>query len=768
MVVRGHVEQFLGVARILAASSPDAQNLGIQCAGNVGPSLISRFDITGETASIDLAIETMVQALELQTENTSKKSFDLIFYLALAYILRWVNLGNDTDLGRVVECHARALSLQPHEQTKIDRVLYNQGVFYLNQFRSRWNPRLPDLAIKCFRIALCLSPDGDLQMTRNLRGLGSALFDRFECIRQDSDLSESIACTTQALLLATELEGDFEWAETYVRLGNAYARKSEHNGMLLDIDKSIDYLLKARDVIPEEDPGFPIVLDSLGNIYNRRFERMGQKEDIETSIQYHSQAVHFKGQTGAIRSFLLSNLASAYTRRFERFRHLPDIDKAIECHAQAIELLPDGAPYLQWLLLNLGCSHQIRFGYSRQATDINNSIHFLNRAMLAASETQPNFYEIVGSLGNAYYRRFRYMKNLLDFSKSIEINSLAISLVPKCHPAVPSMLENLGNSYYSHFLQTNNLGSRDKALKSYKRCSQCITGYPRVKFKATECWAELLYVSQGSCGERLEAYQTAFNPIPQLVWLGTSVNQRFEDVERVGEMAVDAAATAIEAEDLELALTWLEQGRSVVQGQTLRLRTPTDDLCASHPSLGLELQQIVSAIRNFNPGLAGPGSIDPSVEGQSKSMLTSEMVSQKSHRTVERYETLIDHIRSLPGFENFMMPKPVCELLDIPQDGPVVVINISKIGCAALALLPGLGEPVHIPLPNVTRASTQELHKQLNTTLQYLGIRFRGEHRRPLLETDNGDGDMEPLLAELWTNIAYPVLDALACLVRKT
>jgi uncharacterized membrane protein (DUF4010 family) len=85
-----------------------------------------------------------------------------------------------------------------------------------------------------------------------------------------------------------------------------------------------------------------------------------------------------------------------------------------------------------------------------------------------------------------------------------------------------------------------------------------------VKFRAAVNWSKLTRVLDVT-SSALDGYTTAINLLPQLVWRGlsTSAKQRIIS-SRLGTLAVDAAACAIELAELERAVELLEQGRSSI------------------------------------------------------------------------------------------------------------------------------------------------------------------------------------------------------------
>jgi hypothetical protein len=80
--------------------------------------------------------------------------------------------------------------------------------------------------------------------------------------------------------------------------------------------------------------------------------------------------------------------------------------------------------------------------------------------------------------------------------------------------------------------------------------------------------------------------------LPRVVWLGNTVEQRFKDIPRIDKAIAGAVMAAIRFGAAELALEWMEQGRSIVWGQMLQLRTPLDELRQHHPDEANVLEKI--------------------------------------------------------------------------------------------------------------------------------------------------------------------------------
>ncbi|MFC6082637.1 CHAT domain-containing protein [Sphaerisporangium aureirubrum] len=110
------------------------------------------------------------------------------------------------------------------------------------------------------------------------------------------------------------------------------------------------------------------------------------------------------------------------------------------------------------------------------------------------------------------------------------------------------------------------------------------------------------------------------------------------------------------------------------------------------------------------------------------------------------WDELLEQVRALKGFEDFLLPPPIETLLPAAAEGPVVMVNVSAWRCDALIVTT---EGVRaVPLPGLSLASAQER---------------LGEYLRVV--TGDGLEEREAVLTStlgwLWDAVAEPVLDAL-------
>jgi hypothetical protein len=255
----------------------------------------------------------------------------------------------------------------------------------------------------------------------------------------------------------------------------------------------------------------------------------------------------------------------------------------------------------------------------------------------------------------------------------------------------------------------------------------------------------------------LEGYTVALDLLPQVAWLGQTIQARHSKLTSMGNIASEAAAVAISAARYDTAVEWLEQGRSIVWSQLLQLRTPIDALLDAQPSLANDLIRVSRALEQAS----SRGIRTEYHPTESDQPLSMEQVAQGHRRLAEEWEQLVGNVRNVPGFEDFLRPKKFVQLCSAASAGPVVVANIHEQRCDALVLMAGLDEVMHIPLDRFSYETAQELHRSLNQLLLAGGVRARDTRAMRRGTTTTG-AVMQSILSDIWLNVVKPVLDGLA------
>ena len=282
------------------------------------------------------------------------------------------------------------------------------------------------------------------------------------------------------------------------------------------------------------------------------------------------------------------------------------------------------------------------------------------------------------------------------------------------------------------------------------------SGPPSIRLMAAIRWAQH---SSFDPPQSLEAYNTAIQLVSQAT---SNIQKHRKNLLDISDLVTSAAACAFKFGKPELALEWFEHGRCSVWSQLNNLRTPLDALFACDPEAASNMLRVSRALENA--GFQG----DLVAQYQGEITIEQKMSLQDKANThvklTQEWNELLTKIRILPGFEDFLQP-PSCSYLlkNLPDSGVVVVINVHKDSCDALALLSDLDEPLHIPLQDFSYEMASDLHNQLKAQLH-------ANLNDGLVSFNdcNSSGVIKHILHQLWILVVKPILDGLGFSVVST
>lgn len=221
-------------------------------------------------------------------------------------------------------------------------------------------------------------------------------------------------------------------------------------------------------------------------------------------------------------------------------------------------------------------------------------------------------------------------------------------------------------------------------------------------------------------------------------------------------VASDAAALAIQAGDLPMAVSLLEQGRSIIFSQLGRYRSSVEQVRSVAPELatrlgelGVQLDALVFRGEHSNP----TSNVVPDGLQEEASRYVVEIASSGSHshgvQLSRHYSaraawiSTVDEIRRLPGLESFLLPPRFTQIQQAAAKGPVVIVNIHQKRSDAIIVL-ATNDPILVPLPDASP-------DMLRTYIERLGE--RPANTAPRFITS--------VLREVWAAIVEPVVNSL-------
>ncbi|KAJ7199761.1 CHAT domain-containing protein [Mycena pura] len=679
----------------------------------------------------------------------------------LGWVLRnrFEQLGDLNDLNESISKLKDAVHQIPDAHPDKPVSLNKLGVALQSRFERLGG--LTDLkeGISKLEDAVHLIPDGHPNKPIGLSNLGTFLRLRFEYLGDLRDLNESISMLEDAVDLTQD--GHPDKHDRLTNLGTSLQTRFERLGDLSDLNESISKLEDAVHLVPNGYPTKTSSLNNLGISLQTRFQRLGDIGDLNEAISKLEDAVHLTPDGRPDKPGQLVNLGISLRTRFERLGDLSDLNESITRLKDAVHLTPDDHPHKPISLSHLGNSLRDRFGLHGDLSDANEGISKLKDAIHLTPDGSPDKPRILNNLGTFLRYRFEQLGDLSDINDSISKLKDGVHLTPDGHPDKAGWLSNLGGSLIRRLEQIGDLNDLQQTIFCFKASACSITGPPHVRLYSAKLWA--VCAEKNHHQSLLEAYQVALHLLPEVAWLGLSINDRHYQIMQIGSLVRDAAAAAILSGQPEKAVEWLEQGRGIIWGQFLNLRTPVDALKEKWPELANELISLSAEIEAATSGKSDA----PFIISEAQPNLSS--IAQQAHKTVQKRAVLLEKIRQLEGFQQFLLPKTFSQLLTAAQKGPVVFLNVSTTSCDGLILREGPdNKATHVPFPELTSGIVKKLTQSFQNMMSNVqhGKIDRLYGRREGRTTDL-EGEFLQILSDLWLRLAKPVLHALGITVNN-
>ena len=701
------IDKAISVAEDVLRRIPDYHPNTVRALSTLGASLQARFKRLGDLTDINRSIAVLENVIRITPDGHPDKP-TCLSHMGGSLLRRFERLGDLADIHASVSVLEQSVRLTPDEPSKLGNLGYSLSVRF---------QRLGDVAdihrsILLLEDAVRRLPESNPSKLEHQSNLSRSLVDRFELLGDIKDIDEAVALFEDVARLTPK-----DHPESRAYLVICLWRRFHRLGDPADLKKAVSASEDALAHIPKGHSGEAWAFSNLGGLLIDCFQQSGDAADINRAVSMQEQALRLVPDDHADKPAILSNFCSALSTRFQFFGGLVDIHKAISCYEDALRLLPE--------------DHAYRLGF----------LHNLGRSLLL---------------------RFDRLGDKADIDKVISVLEEAVRGTPDEHPAKASRLKTLGSAFLFRFTDLNDSSALPSARSHFSLAARSAAGASSDRFEASKWW---IATNQLLESDALDAYGLTISLLPQLAWIGLPLQDRHRALQQAADIARDAAATAIALHRTQTAIEWLEQGRSIVWGQLLQLRTPLDELREKCPALAERLLhvskelELVSA-RDPLLHLGGTGGLD----------MASPERQARRHRTLakERDDLLVE-VRDSPDFERFLLPKTFTQLTAAAHSGPIVILNASKRRCDALIVTAGADDPLHVPLPDITYSEAVELQTTLENLLENGGrlvsVPEPDRAARLASRTLNANDAFKRILAELWRKAVRPVLEMLGYLV---
>jgi CHAT domain-containing protein len=386
---------------------------------------------------------------------------------------------------------------------------------------------------------------------------------------------------------------------------------------------------------------------------------------------------------------------------------MEDLEEAITCHREVITLRPPGDPDRCSSIINI-CDTLLA-GYHSLSTvdDLKQVIVHLSDARNDLPANHPWQTEIKSRLA---------LVNLVDYNASTALED------------------------NQHVVST--------AFTLFEEAANHPTATARARFQAALHWRqEARHLKHHSI---LLAYSKVLTLLDRcLVAIPTTeLQQQFLRTNNLVPryLASDAASSAIDAGQLETAVEFLEQGRAILWSKMRGYRHPLKDLHDVDRQLAEHFQILsgqLESLATFSELERSMSSVDSVRVDTVRSTLFDARV--RNHRRLsEEWDSVVERIRQIDQFKDFLQPVPFTTLQSAAKEGPVIIVNISKYRSDAIIIC-STGPPSLIPLHHASPEKVTQLSGQLFDALG-----------------SNSPKDTLHVLRILWDSIISPVRNQLA------
>lgn len=647
-----------------------------------------------------------------------------------------------------------------------------------------------DESVAAARGALRLSPPRSADHPACLDQLATALQIRCRLTGDPEDLDEALDAGRKALRRCPVRH------PSRVMLLNNHARalrlRFERDGDAADLNEAIAAVRQGLHTVAPEDTATALLHLQLSILALLRNRLLADPVDVDTAVAAAAEAVAAATPGDPNRGTYLNQLGIAHQERFSQRLDPADLDAAVHAGRRAVRATPRDHPLHATCRQNLGNTLLTRWvwrleygdgGEPRERTgealrrtavdlaDLDDGIE-AHRAALDAAVGVADRAMCSANLGTSLRRRYEQTGDARDAREAEALLREAVFAGPAGGPVYGRHLSVLAELLSARHRLTGDRDSAAEAIAVWQRAARLPSAGAADRIAAATSWGGLAARLGDDWAQAVDGMAAAVDLLPLLAWRGLGRAQREELLADCAGLAQDAAAAALAAGRPEEAVELLERGRSVLWSQLLEQNTELDALRAAAPALAARLDQVRSALDA--PGSTGAAALPPAVPltgvpftGDSGAGASAPDVAQRpawleQHDAADRrmapaheWDALIDEVRGLPGFENFLR-RPRLRELRSALPGPVVLVNVSTLRCDALIVT---GSAVRVvPLPGLTARDAHARVVRFLTALDEAdravgagGIAARMVREQTLLGT----------LEWLWEAVAAPVLEAL-------
>ncbi|MHA6757965.1 CHAT domain-containing protein [Streptacidiphilus sp. PAMC 29251] len=708
------------VALLVEAASADPAGRG-DCAALLGAALLELHELTGERHLLVHALGAHRAALGARPSDPRRLS-----NLGIC-LTRWYEHTGDADsLDEAVAVLRAAVTEAPENASGHA----NLGLALMRRAERTGDGADAVDAVEAHTLAVRHGPDVPGTRAAMLANLGAALMVLFRRTGDREQLSSAVARYRESVLAVPE--GDPRAAGCRAGLGDALTAEAAATGSTGLLLEAIEVLRGVVRDLPPEHPDSPVYLNQLAAALRIGFARNGDTLALKEAVDCRRAAVDRTPASHPDRLLFTANLAVSLRNWFEYTADPAALGEASDLLRAVVDQSPPEHPErVKWRADYANTLH--RLGVHRSDPDVlAEAAAALRLAVAEVEQAHPDRAMHLANLGSVLNSLIGLRWDPDLQAEAVAVLSAAAELAAAVSAPQEEMLLSLGLAHLVRLHHDGSVNARGAAVEAFRTVVGTVAAAPRTRAVAAQHIGRIQAATKDFAGA-LTGFDQALDLLSLVAWRGLQRDDQERLLVEFSGLAGAAAACALELGDPPRALAVLEQGRGVLLGQVLDLRTDHEGLRRRHPELAGELEAVYAGI---DAATEPPSPSEPPAEAD---------LGLRRQRLAMKSEDVLARIRENPGFRHFLSAPDPALLLDAARSGPVVTLNLAGGRCDALVTT--LDGTEAVPLPDLTAVDATE---RANAFVAAVNANAWGTNRA-----------VREVLEWLWDTVTGPVLDHL-------
>ncbi|MCW3813158.1 CHAT domain-containing protein [Micromonospora sp. DR5-3] len=494
----------------------------------------------------------------------------------------------------------------------------------------------------------------------------------------------------------------------------------------------------------------------------------GDPDLLDEALGYQREALSETSTRHELYPLRLLKLANLLSQREVLAPDDTLLAEAVETNRRAVEALPDDDSRRIGFLFNHASSLARQAFRRNDEAGLAMAERTYREALALLPPDHPDQPRILSSVAETRYQRYLVGGDLMVLADAVELARQAVKETPTEHHwwSLRAGLLARAAAELSRSKEPDANWARAEAIATYAAIAASPRADAQTRINAERQQAALAREA-GDPAARLAALERAVRRMPTSVSRSSSARRRLGAVAALGGLAAEAAAVAIAAGDADRAIELLERGRGLLFHEALGIRSGRVALRTVSPQLATELDRVdrelaeadaYTHVRKFTIEVERRSADGDLLDSATTEWDPREAWAARTRQLAVERDRLIERIRGLPGFADFLRPPSVPLLRQRLAGMPVVVVNTHGDRGDALVMPADPERPVQVVrLPELSGTTVQR-----HVVRWYAALSEAADPAVPFDRRAAAQEQLHGILAWLWDAVTGPVLDRVA------